>query len=128
MPGWHDIGIDSLNNMPLPEFLRKLRTVTLEEVQNVQGFMQLLMKPRNGLPWSQADKQALLIRLRQMGKTLPYLVLFTIPGGTLMLPLLALFLDRRKRRQQKTPISGSSNSMTPQPPNPIQEPVGTEKE
>ena len=102
--------------------------MTLEEVQNVQGFMQLLMRPRNGLPWSQADKQALLIRLRQMGKSLPYLVLFTIPGGTLMLPLLAWFLDRRKRRQQRTTISGSSNSITPQPTNPIQEPVGTEKE
>lgn len=114
--------------MPLPSFLRHLRALTLSEVQNIQGFMQLLMKPRNGLPWTPADKQSLLLHLRRMGRTLPFLALFTLPGGSLLLPLLAWFLDRRKRRQRELKINQSPDLMTTQAADPIKHPLSNEKE
>jgi hypothetical protein len=83
----------------LPGFLQHFRALTLEEVTHVQGFMQLLMKERNGTPWSNTDKAAILSHLKHFGRSLPYLALFTLPGGTLLLPGLAWFLDRRKDRK-----------------------------
>jgi hypothetical protein len=111
-----------------PSFLRHLQALTLSEVQNIQGFMQLLMKPRNGLPWTPADKQALVLHLRHMGRTLPFLALFTLPGGSLLLPLLAWFLDRRKRRQREMKINQSSDLTATEASDPIRQPLSHEKE
>jgi hypothetical protein len=86
--------------MTLPGFLHRLRQVTLDEVAHVQGFMQLLMKQRNGAAWSDDDKVAILRHLRHFARSLPYLLLFTLPGGTMLFPGLAWFLDRRKDRSR----------------------------
>ncbi len=84
--------------MNLPGILRTVKQMTLDEVAQVQGFMRLLMKERNGAPWSEVDKAAILSHLRHFGRSLPYLALFTLPGATIFLPGLAWFLDRRKCR------------------------------
>jgi hypothetical protein len=91
--------------MPLPGFLAKLKAMTLAEISHVQGFMQLLMKSRNGKPWSAEDKSAILFHLGHFAKSLPVLAIFSLPGGSLLLPLLAWFLDRRR--------NGNSLSHTP---------------
>ena len=64
--------------------------------------MQLLMKPRNGMPWTAEDRIALRLHLKRLAQTLPILGLFSLPGGSFLLPLLALFLDRRKERNRRT--------------------------
>lgn len=86
--------------MPLPLVLSEFKAIILTEISHIQGFMQLLMKPRNGMPWSAEDRSAILGHLKHLARSLPVLVIFTLPGGSLLLPLLAWFLDRRKHRNQ----------------------------
>lgn len=69
------------------------------EMAQVRGLMPLLMKQRNGYRWSDADRRQIRARLRTLGALGPYLVLFVSPGGLLALPVLAWWLDRRRRRR-----------------------------
>jgi hypothetical protein len=85
--------------MALPGFLSRLKVMTLAEISHIQGLMQLLMKPRNGKPWSAEDKRAILFHLRHLARSLPVMAIFSLPGGSLLLPLLAWFLDRRQIRK-----------------------------
>jgi hypothetical protein len=93
--------------MPLPLVISEVKTILLAEVSHIHGFMQLLMKPRNGMRWSVEDRTAIRVHLRHLTRSLPVLLIFTLPGGSLLLPLLAWFLDRRKIRNQPTtnPVS-----------------------
>ena len=84
--------------MTTPAFLAELKAMGLRDLCHVQGFMRLLMKPRNGMPWTAEDKIAIRLHLKNVAASLPMLAVFTLPGGMLLLPLLAKYLDRRKRR------------------------------
>jgi len=107
--------------MNAPRFLLNLKRITLDEVDQVHGFMRLLMKERNGAPWSEADKVAILAHLRHFGRSLPYLALFTIPGATLLLPGLAWFLDRRKYRNSGIPTPREETSLVSLPLRPTED-------
>ncbi|MFN8009293.1 MAG: hypothetical protein U0V70_20155 [Terriglobia bacterium] len=96
--------------METPAFLLKLKAIGLEDLYHIQGFMHLLMKPRNGMRWTTEDKQELRTHLMSLAESLPYLAVFSLPGGLLLLPLLARILDRRK--------PGQARFNTPNPPNP----------
>jgi hypothetical protein len=86
-------------------FLARLRATILHNVSHIQEFMRLLMKPRNGMPWSAEDKAALRCQLRQMAKALPAFGVFSLPGGMFLLPLLAIILDRRRMRRKALPAA-----------------------
>ena len=58
--------------------------------------MPLLMKPRNKQHWSREDKAELARQLRHLSAVSPYLVLLVMPGGLIILPALAWWLDRRR--------------------------------
>jgi hypothetical protein len=77
------------------------RKRVIAEVMQVRGLMPLLMKPRNGQPWSPADRTELCLHLRRLAAVSPYLVVLVFPASFLTLPLLAWWLDRR--RQQRGP-------------------------
>jgi hypothetical protein len=66
-------------------------------LQRVPGLLPLLMKPRNGAPWSREDRAALREQLRGLSHLGLYAVFIAIPGTSLVLPLLAWWLDRRTR-------------------------------
>ena len=66
------------------------------EIMHARGLMPLLMKPRNKQRWTPEDKQALVLHLRRLSYISPYLVVLAMPGGMLMLPALAWWLDRRR--------------------------------
>jgi hypothetical protein len=70
----------------------------VREILQVRGLMPLLMKPRNGQRWTPEDKAELVVHLRRLSKLSPYLVIGVMPGGFLLLPLLAWWLDRRRNR------------------------------
>jgi hypothetical protein len=70
----------------------------VSEILQVRGLMPLLMKPRNGQRWTAEDKVELGTHLRRLSKLSPYLVIGVMPGGFLMLPALAWWLDRRRNR------------------------------
>ncbi len=100
--------------MTTPAFLVELKAIGMKDLYHIQGFMRLLMKRRNGMRWTHPDKTELKIHLKNLASTLPALAIFTLPGGMILLPVLAWYLDRRKKRlilsispdQIKTPASG----------------------
>lgn len=79
-------------------FDRERKRVIAEVVQ-VRGLMPLLMKPRNGQPWSPADRTELRLHLRRLAAVSPYLVVLVFPASFLTLPLLAWWLDRRRQQR-----------------------------
>jgi len=91
-------------------FIRSLRELTArerrfltDEIVQVRGLMPLLMKPRNGQRWTQKDKQELRAHLRRLSSISRYLVVLALPGGVLLLPALAWWLDRRRSRVRAGP-------------------------
>jgi hypothetical protein len=65
--------------------------------------MRLLMKRRNtGKPWSSEEKIKVVGHLKEISKTVPLLLLFCLPGGSLFLPLFSYLVDRRKERRLAT--------------------------
>ena len=74
-----------------------IQELIFNEAQHIQGFLQLLFKPRNtDLKWQKEEKQQLKNHLKRLSLYMPILIIFTLPGGSLLLPILAEILDRRK--------------------------------
>ncbi len=69
------------------------------ELLQMPGLFALLMKPRNGQPWSMDERMLLRARLHSLSHLSLYLALLVLPGTTLLLPLLAWWLDRRTRQR-----------------------------
>lgn len=81
----------------LKHLLAKNREFILEEVLATKGLMQLLMKHKNtGQRWTKEEKKEIKTHLREISKIVPVLIIFLLPGGSLLLPFLASCLDRRK--------------------------------
>lgn len=81
---------------------RRLR----DELATMRGAWPLLMKQRRGGTWTSEEKQQLKAMVRSASSVSPYLFIWALPGSVLLLPLLAWYLDtRRKQRgevQEKT--------------------------
>jgi len=72
----------------------------LEEAGQINGFMKLLMKPRNtGAGWTKQEKAQLRKHLKRLSFYVPVLIIFLAPFGSLLIPVLAEILDRRKNRR-----------------------------
>ena len=70
------------------------------EVLSIRGLIQLLMKIRNtDEKWTREEKKEIKRNLRNIAKIIPAVALFCLPGGSLLLPILAEALDRRKARR-----------------------------
>lgn len=59
----------------------------------------VLMKPRNGEPWSREDRALLKQEFRHLALITPGFLIFLLPGGALLLPLYAWFMDIRRERR-----------------------------
>lgn len=71
------------------------------ELSQVHGLIPILMKHRNGGKWT-AEERALLRRnLRAMKNLSPYLIPLVMPGGFLLLPLFAWWLDKRHKQRER---------------------------
>lgn len=76
------------------------------EFSQVRGLIPILMKRRNGQQWSAEERKMLYRDLRALSNLSPYLIPLIMPGGILMLPLLAWWLDcRRKERENKSGLT-----------------------
>lgn len=73
----------------------------LAEMMAIRGLMPLLMKARNGQPWTPAERAELNAHLRRMAHLSPYLVVMLLPGSMLFLPAYAWWLDRRRLNRLK---------------------------
>ncbi len=83
--------------------LLKHKALFFQEAQRISGFLYLLMKQRNsGEKWTAEEKKEIKRQLKILAMYIPILLIFLLPGGSLMLPFLAEVMDRRKvsRRPQ----------------------------
>ena len=72
----------------------------LKEFLSVKGLMQILMKPRNTAEkWINEEVREIKAHLKNISKVVPALIIFLLPGGSILLPVLADVLDRRKNRR-----------------------------
>lgn len=69
-----------------------------EELAHIKGAWPLLMKQRKGGTWSREDKVQLKAMVRSASSVSPYLFIWAIPGSMMLLPILAWFLDRRRKK------------------------------
>lgn len=77
------------------------RALLFHEAEKISGFMQLLMKPRNTQTrWTREERRLLRAHLRHLSYYVPILVIFVLPFGSLLIPLLAEILDRRKASRE----------------------------
>lgn len=84
----------------LKQSIRKHKDMILEEAGQINGFMKLLMKPRNtGAGWTKQEKAQLRKHLKRLSLYVPVLIIFLAPFGSLLIPVLAEILDRRKNRR-----------------------------
>lgn len=75
----------------------KSKELILHEAREMNGFMDLLMKQRNtGSGWDRTEKVQLRGYLARLALYIPILLIFLLPGGLVMIPILAEVLDRRK--------------------------------
>ena len=71
-----------------------------DELSQVRGIIPILMKRRNGGEWTMEERAKLLRDLRALSNLSPYLIPLLMPGGVLMLPLLAWWIDRRRKERE----------------------------
>ena len=78
--------------------LSGLRKRLLAEILGIEGLMPLLMKPRNGQLWTRQDLTQLYTHFKRLSAVCSYFIVLILPGSVLVLPLVAWWLDRRRRR------------------------------
>ena len=88
----------------IKKYLKRLIIVNKEailmEVLAIKGLMQLLMKIRNtDEKWTREERKEIREHLKNISKIIPAVALFSLPGGSFLLPVLAEALDRRKTRR-----------------------------
>jgi hypothetical protein len=88
----------------IKRYLKRLIVVNKEailmEVLSIKGLMQLLMKTRNtDEKWTREEMKEIKVHLKNISKIIPAVVIFSLPGGSFLLPVLAEALDRRKTRR-----------------------------
>jgi hypothetical protein len=99
----------------LKRFVLRNKELIFREAQQMQGFLHLLFKQRNtDQKWTQEEKRQLKDHLKRLSLYLPIIIIFILPGGSILLPILAEVLDRRKKRRipsgTQTPNASSSDS------------------
>ena len=81
---------------------RRLR----DELAQMKGAWPLLMKQRNGGKWTVEEKQELRAMVRSASSVSPYLFIWALPGSVILLPFLAWFLDRKRKRRLRKEAAG----------------------
>lgn len=72
------------------------REFILKEVLAVKGLFHMLMKHRNtGHKWTPEELKEIRLHLKSISKAIPVVVIFLLPGGSLLLPFLVDVIDRR---------------------------------
>jgi hypothetical protein len=84
----------------IKQFISKHKALILHETLQIHGFMRILMKQINtGEKWTREEKVELKRHLRHLSLSIPVLVIFCLPFGMLLIPVLAETLDRRSTRR-----------------------------
>ena len=89
------------NREALEEILIQYREKILKEIGSAKDLMALLMKGTRG-KWTKSEILMIKAHFVTLGKKVPILMVFLLPGGLILLPLLIEVLDRRRK---KAPVS-----------------------
>jgi hypothetical protein len=85
----------------LKKIISRQKELILQEATRIQDFMCLLMKLRNtGKRWTKEEKKELKLHLIHLSAYVPVLMIFLLPGGSLLVPILADILERRKKGRE----------------------------
>jgi len=72
----------------------------VSEFRTIQGFLSLLFKEHNtGQKWTKEEKREIIRHIKRFSLYIPGLVIFVFPGGSVLLPFLIQYLDRRQGRR-----------------------------
>jgi hypothetical protein len=81
------------------------KEILFYESRQMQGFMQLIMKPRNtGERWTAAEKKEIRDYFKYISLHIPFLIVFLMPGGLFLLPILLSILDRRRVKRVQVEV------------------------
>jgi hypothetical protein len=96
----------------IKRLLASNRTFFYSQASAAKGFVVLLFKQRNtGKKWTREEKKLLKQHLKTMALSIPALIVFLPPGGSIFLPLLVDLMDRRKnRRPPQAPAGVEDNT------------------
>ena len=72
-----------------------------DELLQMKGAWPRLMKQRNGSTWTPEDKAHLKTMVQSASSVSPYLFIWAIPGSMALLPFLAWYLDRQRKRRAR---------------------------
>ena len=87
----------------LKKMLVRYKDLLYAEADTMKGFMALLMKPRNtGIPWTAEEISALKFYIRHLAHYVPFMIIFLLPFGSLLLPVMAEVLDRRREKRLRS--------------------------
>jgi hypothetical protein len=93
----------------LKTMMARNKEIILSQVLAVKGLMRLIMKNRNtGEKWTRDEVREIRAHLRHIALLVPALIIFMLPGGSLLLPLLAEVLDRRKKIRRPAAVPDKS--------------------
>ena len=97
----------------LKRLIDKNKEFILSQVLAVKDLMRLVMKNRNtGKKWTREEIHEIRAHLRHIAMLVPALIIFLLPGGSLLLPLLADVLDRRKKIRRPPAVPDKSSPDT----------------
>ena len=97
----------------LKRLIDKNKEFILSQVLAVKDLMRLLMKNRNtGEKWTRDEIREIRAHLKHIAMLVPALIIFLLPGGSVLLPLLAEVLDRRKRIRRPPAVPDKSSPDT----------------
>ena len=81
------------------------------EVLSIRELIQLLMKVRNtDQGWTKAEKREIVVHLKDIAKIVPAVAIFCLPGGSMLQPVLAEALDRRRTKRLPSRPAGDGNA------------------
>jgi hypothetical protein len=84
------------NREILKEILVKYRKRILKEIDSVKELTSLLMKGTQR-SWTKGELLLIKAHFILLEKKIPILLVFLLPGGSMLLPVLVDVLDRRKK-------------------------------
>jgi hypothetical protein len=82
----------------LTRHILKNKALILYESRYMSVFINLLMKQRNtGVKWTGEEIIQLKSHLKHLSLYVPTLIIFILPFGSFLLPILAEILDKREK-------------------------------
>lgn len=96
--------------------LQRERDRIRAEMHEIRGLIRLFINQRNGVRWTAVERRRLVHELFRVCAFGPYLVALMAPGSFVLIPMVAWWLDRRRRTRchdQVQPSRSVTVSMKP---------------